>query len=251
MTALTFPIRLAQCGTGLLISNNAIATVVASVFLGLPLFAHSFPHRRLSHPPHLFSPPISSPLPSSSFISLRWAVQSCSTTHSLVKGSWTVASSHMLLRLFPSLKSKWREIAECALTSFKIGAAGNLKIFIRRNEAKMSPMIINRHSAKYNQICAPNLKDHFAPLKVKTLFSMSLYATLSFLSLFLKSYPWNHHCAAFKWSKWTFIYVWMLRIITVKWIWNTSAFTSNKYSVTKAINTSVLCPGQHFILMLS
>lgn len=63
MKALTFPIRLAQCGSVLLISNNAMATVVASVFSGLPP----------SHLPHCF-PPNSSLLPSSFFIPLRWAV---------------------------------------------------------------------------------------------------------------------------------------------------------------------------------
>lgn len=99
MTALTFPIRLAQRGSGLLISHSAMATVVASVFLGLPLSStSSFPH-----PPFL---PLLSP-------SLRWTVQSWSTTHSLVKGSWTIASSHMLLWLFPSLNSKWIKISEC------------------------------------------------------------------------------------------------------------------------------------------
>lgn len=66
MTALAFPIRLAQCGSGLLISNNGMATVVASVFSGLPLFS----------PPSL--PPVSSssllsPLPSLLLHpSLRW-----------------------------------------------------------------------------------------------------------------------------------------------------------------------------------
>lgn len=51
MAALTFPIRLAQCGSGLLISNNATATVVASVFSGLPLFPSL---------PAPLSPPVSS-----------------------------------------------------------------------------------------------------------------------------------------------------------------------------------------------
>lgn len=115
--SLTFPIKLAQCGSGLLISHNATTTVVASADLGLPLSSTS-PSRLIPHSCSFFS---------SLSILLRWTVQPRSMTHSLVKSSWTVARSPMLFWLFLSLKSKWTEIAKYVLTSFKVRANENLK----------------------------------------------------------------------------------------------------------------------------
>lgn len=72
MAALTFPIRLAQCGSGLLISNNAMATVVASVFVGLPLSPTAC---LIFHPA---SHPFLTPLVLSPFLALYLAQMGCS-----------------------------------------------------------------------------------------------------------------------------------------------------------------------------
>lgn len=121
---------------------------------------------RLSHAPHLFSSPtpLLSSLWSFLFIPLRWAVQSCSTTHSLLKGRWTAANSHMLLWLFPSLKSKWAEIAEYVLTSSKIRAPGDLdsrikhsKCVFRGNMAKM-PLLVTINVPDLLHFCFPICK---------------------------------------------------------------------------------------------
>lgn len=90
VTTFTFPIRLAQCGSRLLISHNATATVVASVLLGLPLSPAT------AGPP-LLPPP---PLASSPFIFVSDVLQYDTQR----VAAWTAASSHMLRWLVPSLE---------------------------------------------------------------------------------------------------------------------------------------------------
>lgn len=130
MTALTCPIRLAQCGSGLLISNNAMATVVASVFVGLPLCPTTTTTACLifltaSHPKLL-----SSSLPSSFFISLRWTAVLQYDAQFGERQLNCCQAPHAVQAICISV-SKWTKFAEYALNSFKLGATRNLKTSLK------------------------------------------------------------------------------------------------------------------------
>lgn len=146
MTALTFPIRLAQCVFGLLISNNAMATVVASVFLGLPLPPTVCLIFLTACHTQLFSPPFL-------HLYLTQIGFTVVVSNSSVKGCWTVASLHVLLWLFASLKTKWNGTAEYELTSFKIGAAvtpKTLKLLnLNRKERPKFQLVTNKYLCQH------------------------------------------------------------------------------------------------------